>query len=388
MNRRTEAGDDRLDRIIERWMSDDAPPRAPDHLLAEMRVAASAQGQGAGGAMKGTLAALAAAAVVLLAVLLGTGLPGLLDRGEVGTDPSPSPSRAASISASPTPDTPSPAPTATPSPSATAEAGPGEPLMSFTPACDVTPPVLVPATTVMEDGRVVWQAEDRRHLVRRLTSHGLAQLREEVRATGLFTASATYELERRPGTPEPPGHGVCVWSFAWSDGDAPTVEVRSVQWLGDEEEAAYYEPSPERETLDALAERLREPERIDEDAWAEPVAAPYEPHAYLVLAALSVPQLATEGAPDLDEVAWPFESAPDAFGTPTGGQPAYRCGVADAGQVRELADQLAAAGLEQFSGAPSGATVLLPWVARDASVDVSIWPVMPDGRPTCESIGE
>ena len=88
--------------------------------------------------------------------------------------------------------------------------------MSFTPRCDAVPSVVHPATTVLEDGRVIWRTDDGSFVVRQLTPESLADFQERVRSTGLFGHSAAYALERLPGA-EPPGHGLCVWGFTWSD---------------------------------------------------------------------------------------------------------------------------------------------------------------------------
>lgn len=384
MNRRTDSTDDSaLDRVLSRWMHDEAPARAPDRLIDDVRVAASATRQGhAGPRMRFALGALAAAAVVALAVVAVGRLPGLID--EVGSGPSPTASPSASAAA---PTASEAAPSETPAPSASQSippTGAGDSLLTFTPSCDVVPPVLVPATTIVEDGRAVWRDENGAYHVRQLSSVGLEQLRAEIDGTGLFETSGNYELVRRQDAPEPPGHGVCVWTFAWSDGDSPTVDVASVGWLGDEEEAAYYEPSPERRALDDLAQQLMDPEAwFTDDDWLQPAAAPFEPDRYLVTAGVFGPEAATEGAPDIDTVSWPFADAPDAFGVPTGSVPASRCAAADAAAVEQLAADLATSGLDQFSGPLSGSSAILPWAARVASVEVSVWPVMPDSSPGC-----
>lgn len=337
-------------------------------------------------------ALLTTVALVALAVLAVTQLPQF-----AAADPTPEPSVTASPSTSPSPTAaPSPSESEAPSPSPSVETGelptgPADAVMSFTPRCDVVPPVLVPATTVLEDGRVIWRTDDGQLVVRQLTSESLDDFREQVRSTGLVETSASYRLERRPGTAEPPGHGVCVWGFVWNDGDGADVELSSVMWLGDEEEATYYEPAPERETLHALAEQLMDPTSwYGDDGWVQPAAVAFEPETYLVLAAVTVPQLATQGAPDLDEVSWPFDEPPDEFGVEYGvADPPSRCDVAATDAVAALAAELADSGLEQFEAAPFfGVGVALPWAAQGAAVDFTFWPVLPDGRPPCQPAGE
>jgi hypothetical protein len=154
-------------------------------------------------------------------------------------------------------------------------------------------------------------------------------------------------------------------------------------WFGDEEESAYYEPSPERLALHQLAIDIQDPEAwIDPSGWEDSEAVPFVPVTYLVLAGVTSPQLPTEGAPDVDAVTWPFDQEPDAFGEPVG-DARQRCAIADAAAIEVLAAELAAAGLEQFEGVPNGANVTLPWGSRDAALDLFIYPQMPDGEPPC-----
>ncbi len=261
--------------------------------------------------------------------------------------------------------------------------------MSFVARCDAVPPVVVPSTTVLEDGRVVWRTDDGTYVVRQLTPDSLADFRERVRSTGLFEQSGRFEVERLPGA-EPPGHGACLWGFTWSEGGGEAVEVSSVNWQGDEEEETYYQPAPERRTLDELARQLMDPEAWYDDAgWVQPEAVPFEPHQYLVLASVTLPQFATEGAPDFDDISWPFDAPPDQFGVEFGfGDPPTRCDVVDAAAAEALAEELAATGLEQFETRPlSGAGAALPWAARNAAVSFTFWPSLPDGRPGCASGG-
>ena len=259
--------------------------------------------------------------------------------------------------------------------------------MSFRASCDVVPPINVPETTVLTDGRVIWFDGEGGLLVRQLTPASLADFTEQVRSTGLFEASGHYALERRPGTPEPPGHGLCVWAFTWNDG-GDDAEVVSIMWLGEQEESMYYEPAPERKVLHELATQLQEPTAwYGEDGWVQPEAVAYEPQEYLVLAGVGPIQMAAQGAPDLEDVSWPFDEPPDAFGVQFGfAEPPARCGIADAEAIEALAAELTAAGLEQFNASPFfGHGVALPWRAEGLAVDFSLWPVLPDGRPTCET---
>jgi hypothetical protein len=296
--------------------------------------------------------------------------------------PTPSPLGSATPELTPTPSSePSSEPTGLPTGSADA-------VMSFTAACDAVPEVNVPVSTVLTDRRVVWRGDDGRLLVRQLTPESLDELKEQVRSTGLFEESGQYDLVRRPGTPDPPGHGLCIWSFTWRDEESTDdVKVVSVQWLGDEEESAYFEPSPERKALDDLAHQLMDlPNSYGDDGWEQPAAVPYLPEEYLVLVTADSPGQATEGAPDFDEVTWPFDLPPDEVGVAYGlSEPPMRCAVASAEAIATLVTEIGPAGLEPpfyFFGAG------LPWQARDAVVSFGLWPVLPDGRPSCQPNGD
>lgn len=395
MTRRPTPDASDLDALVSRRLSVRAPVAAPPHLLdrAMARVAETPQGHST---PRRVLPWLAAAAVIALAVLVGMQVPALLDR-TVGTNPSPTPGATTSPAAptetaSPTDGpmpTEEPTPTdPTPTESAATGLGPDDTLLSFVRQCDVLPPIVGPTTTVLGDGRVIWpQMESVQGpsvlSERTLGDAGIDRLIAEIRDNGLFETDAVYRHERRPGTPEPPGHGLCVYDFIWHADDEP-VHVSSTMWLGDEEEETYYEPAPERRALDDLARRLADPESwFDADEWAEAAATPFEPDSYLVLARLfDGAQLATLGAPDIDEVSWPFAEPPHAFGDelPQG----MRCGVAPAADAERLAAELAAAGMEQFERPADGPMLTLPWAARDSAVEILLHPQRPDGEPPCE----
>ena len=377
---------DRFDDQLTENLRTDAPHVAPTGLLdATMSRIADTPQRGGSWLGSPVVRLLAAAAVLVLAVVAGTQLPGLIGRGDVGDTVSPSPSASPSTSPS-APASPSSAPSA--EPTGTPIAGdPDETLLGFIALCDVLPPVIGPSVSILNDGRVIWNRlnEDQTVTlsVRRLNAQGLAQVTDAVTGTGLFETDGAYDLVRRPDTPDPPGHGLCRWVFDWTGG-AEAVQVESTMWLGDEEESAFYEPAPERFTLHELAVDVQDPEAwIDPAGWKDPEAAPFAPASYLVLASVTIPEIATEGAPDVDSVTWPFDQQADAFGEPVGeGQ--QRCGIADAEAVEQLAAELSAAGLEQFEGVPNGATVTLPWASRNAALDLFIHPQRPGGEPPCD----
>ena len=382
-----------INELLAQRFGADAPAEAPSWILPAVQDRIN-RTQQRGGRMPTIVAGLlAAAAVVLLAVATAVIVPQLLNRG-VGVDPSPS---AAPESVAPSPSgepstAPSVEPSATPQPSpSTPAVDPDAVILEVTSICDVTPPVIMPAIIVTGDGRVVWQAtrDDgpaTEYRVRTLSADGLAELHDRLRSTGLFDESARYEVESLPDV-EPPGMGGCLQTFVHAADGADPVVVESGAWYGDELEEQYFVPSPERRTLNELLDALRDPEgMLGDDAWTDERAT-FAPDRYMVVAVSTVPELVTEGAPDVDEITWPFDEGPDAFGEEiTSGAGTGRCGIADATRVRTLADELAAAGLDQFAGDLMGVGATLPWASQGVALDVAIWPVIVDGAPACDDV--
>lgn len=379
---------DRFDDMVAERLRADAPRGAPPGLMDATLSRIDATPQPRRGWWGGTLPRLlAAAAVIALAVLLGTQLPGLLNR-PVGTDASPSASASPSLEPSPSPSA-APSVSATPTPTSTpgSAVGPDETLLSLVRRCDVLPPIVGPHTTVLGDGRVIWPRQISPEAipslsVRRLNDDGLTRLIDEITGSGLFTTDAMYQHKRRAGTPEPPGHGGCVYDFDWM-GAPDAVHVTSSMWFGDEEEGTYYEPAPERKALDAIAQHLVDPEAwFTSDEWVDSEAVAFEPPSYLVVVRV-IPgsTLATEGAPDVDAISWPFAEPPDAFGDEFAD--GARCAVAEAAAVQTLAAELALAGMEQFDHPADGPSISLPWSARNAVVELTLYAQRPDGEPPC-----
>jgi hypothetical protein len=240
----------------------------------------------------------------------------------------------------------------------------------------------------MADGTVIWKpipppTESGSLVTRTLTSDGLAELRNRIFGSGLLERSATYELEQRPGTPEPPGRGVCVHTFTAGSGEEQVV-ITSVEWLGDEEESAYYQPAPERQQLDELSQALRDPESlVAEDAWAG-AASPYVGADYqLVLTPYrDAPPYDTT---DISEIPLPLQGPLDEFGTETGGsrEPVTRCGVIPADQAAAIVDALTANGFGEV-GLDRATVGSLDWADGNGTADLFLMPRMPDGYPECE----
>jgi hypothetical protein len=376
--------EDRFDDLIRERLRASAPNEAPARVLegTMSRISETPQrGRGWFGGTAGRL--LAAAAVLLIAIVAGTQLAGIINR-PVGTSQTPLPS----ATETPLPSLAAPSATVAPSPSPSDAEADGLLLRIGAGGGGPTSPVdQVPWLSIMDDGTVVWSPaptgpEAETLLVRRLTPDGLADLTALIFDAGLLSESAAHELEPRPGAPEPPGRGVLVYEFTSGIGD-DLATITSVQWLGDEEEETYYQPSPERRALDELARALRDPESlVGADAWEGP-AQPYVAADYqLVL----MPQRDAPpyGNPDIADLPLAYDGPIDEFGEAAGGpgEPLTRCGVI----TREEAAGIVAVfdagdfGEVGMDRATSGG---LDWAAGNGTVDVFLLPRMPDGFPEC-----
>lgn len=386
---------DEFDDLVTARLRAAAPQEAPAHLMDFIidRVSATPQrGRGPFAWLGSPGLRLASAAVVLAAaVIAGIQFGGLFDR-QTGADPSPSSSASAAPSGTSPSASGSEAPSSPPSPSvAPSDAAAAEELVLRVKFGGGTffGPDLMPEFALMADGTVVWlplqtSVENPPTLVtRQLTGDGLAELRELIFARGYLDESATYELEPRPDAGDPPGHGVGIYTFTAESADGEPVVVTSVQWLGDAEESAYYQPAPEREALDALAQQLRDPESLlDADAWAGP-ARGYEAPDYLLVLRLT-PNVSPFNGTDASEIRWPFDGPLDAFGEEAGQVIGARCalvtGDAAGAIVADLQDAGGLAGMAMASSAS------LDWAEGNGTVDVFLIPRMPDGFPTCEDV--
>ena len=381
---------DRFDDQLTEHLRTDAPREAPAGLLdATISRIADTPQRGGGWLARPAGRLLAAAAVLLLAVVAGTQLAGLLGRG-VGDDPSPSQSVAPTTSQSANPSAsdaiPSAAATTEPSTSPVAD-DVLELRIVFLGGGPTYPTHLLPWLSLMADGTLIWQpvagaSESPSLVTRTLTEVGMADLREHIFGSGLLNVSATHELEPLPGA-NPPGRGVGVYTFTTGDGDGQ-IAVSSVQWLGDEEESTYYQPAPEREELDALAQRLRNPESLlGADAWAAP-ARPYEGVNYQLWLTphRDVPPFDTA---DASQIPWPFDGPLDQFGEVSGSQPPVtRCGTISRDEAAAIIGALAALDYSPV-GLDRGTSGAVDWAEGNGTAEFTILPLMPDGYPPCEA---
>jgi hypothetical protein len=379
---------DQFDDLVAGHLRTTAPHTAPARVLdaALDRIAETPQhGSGWRHGRAGGL--LAVAAVVALAVIAGTQLAGLID-GPVGTDPSMSPSAAPLESLAPSPSAEPSAAPASPVPTEPATSGDASLLRVLTLGGPTDPVSMLPGFVVTEDGTAIWRpvsdTDFAGYLTRKLTADGLAELRDIAFGDGLLDADATYVLEPLPDA-EPPGHGGFEHTFTVGEG-ADQVVVTSFGWLGAEEEAAYYEPSPERRALDGLANALRDPEALlGEDAWAGPAATYEAPDYLLVLAPLGG---GPYGNPDISEIPLPLDGPLSVFGVPYGdAAPTARCAVITGDQAAAVVEALTTLGVaEENSVGMDRATVAsLDWAEGRGTVDLSLLPRVPGDYPDCDA---
>lgn len=254
----------------------------------------------------------------------------------------------------------------------------GTPILTLRYGCEMVPPINPPATTVMDDG---WVLTTRRGgmgsgwIVRRLTTSGLDAIRQDVLGSPYLQASARYEPQRLPGA-EPPGHGACLYTFT-IPGEGEGVVVESIGWFGDEEERAFYQPSPERKALDGLARNLIDIDAVLGNEDWEGRGLPYLATEY-VIELVDGSEPAPDGSPTIDPAALGLGDL-DAFGDPRG---VGRCGVATRAQAFEFARVINAAApdsvwLDNLS--------YMNFTTGDGWIGANMAPRFPGGEADCQS---
>lgn len=253
--------------------------------------------------------------------------------------------------------------------------------LSFSSITDVVPPAELPQLTVLEDGTVIvadflsdWEG----FKVRRLTPPGYERFRSEILSSPLLTHAGVYEPVPRPDTgDQAPGHGMSIYAFTVGSGTDAFV-VTSSSWFGDEEEAAFYLPSPERKELDALAQRLRQlRQHVADDEWADADARPYVAADFLLWVG-ERPDAAAPGAPPLPTVDLGIGPLDD-FGAV---MPRGRCGSIGLADALGIVWRLRLAGVDASAAGPIQAMIDLD--GRPTAVFLS--PRTPAGLPQCDDI--
>jgi hypothetical protein len=278
--------------------------------------------------------------------------------------------------------TPVPTPVATRGPEESAAPAPVGLLIRLTSCSHTCGPE--PGTTILDDGRVIWQDADLRPREARLTAAALQRVRDELDASGVLDADADVQAELRPGA-EPVGRGATLYRFERLIG-----ELRVVVTSGDPgdyaDEPDLWVIPPQMAALAGLAAKLRDPIAwLGPDALVEPAQA-FEPAHYLVLIDLFPEVGAQPGLDaDADDVRWPFGRPIEGVGEPadaTGAGLGTRCLVIDAADAVATADAEQAAGAERSFGSWIS-SVEYDWRRADGFVIVSMTPLLPHETGSC-----
>jgi hypothetical protein len=251
--------------------------------------------------------------------------------------------------------------------------------------------------SVYDDGRILTPgpaayeySEDAWLIVRWLTQEGVDALANTVVDTGLFEESGSYQPVLLPGV-EPPGRGGAGYTVT-ALRDAEYVTVGWTSMFGDDE--LYYEPSPEREELDALgAELVALDDWLPQDAWLPGETCPYEPQMYRVIVTAPQPWGGSlDDLPaDIADITWPLGGDFLAWGEPfsnPGSDPDIdgRCGVVTRAEAMNLVDELLAAGVEGPASLAEAKRYLSLRLGDRAGVqihDVTLEGLLPEAPTDC-----
>lgn len=254
--------------------------------------------------------------------------------------------------------------------------------------CDVSlrsmgTPVVPADVTLTADGRVLLL----NGVARQLSPSGVTRVQQDVLRLPALQTSASYDLELRPGVSDPPGHGICSNAFTVGEGAARVV-VSAVNRQSDDEEAAFWAPSPERFALDELAIHLLDIETwLGPAAWTEPVGRRYVGNSY----EFWLDRAGETPPPDVDAqsvsgVAWPFDGPIEQFGRAIGPS---RCGYLDLGQAFETLRLMRAQGVTTYPFFSSREDLWLDGFGSGNFTTDAGWftfwltPRSPDGYPAC-----
>jgi hypothetical protein len=202
--------------------------------------------------------------------------------------------------------------------------------------------VLTPTPRPSESGDGSWM------VARRLSALGVVLLVNEVRHSGLFGHSASYNPIALPGVPGP---GFGGGGYRITIGSGP--EAVTVSWTAlfpnDEQ---YFEPSPERAALDPLGARMIDFDSwLPDDGWADRDSCTVEALRFRVF--IDAQLYGGEQAdlpPDIADVPWPLGGDLLSWGAEVGYQPPNepyhieRCGIASRADASQLVGELRSAG--------------------------------------------
>ncbi len=293
----------------------------------------------------------------------------------------PSPSRSAPPpTASPRFPTPVPTVPGTPEPSPSEAAPPTGLVVRLTTCSDTCGPAA--GTTILDDGRIIWEAIENRATESQLTPEALQQVIDAL-AVPELDADADYQAELRPGA-EPVGRGATLHRLEVLRGDRQVVVTFGDPVSYSDEPDLWIIP-PEMTALGAIANQLRDPVSWLGQASFTEDPRPFEPDRYLVVIDL-FPQVGDDLGfdTDVDAVDWPFGGPIEGAGEPVEAAGGFgsRCLLVTA----ELAAAVIAA--EEAAGAHRQrrlwlSTVEYRWRRADGFVQVSILPVLPYEQGSC-----
>lgn len=254
----------------------------------------------------------------------------------------------------------------------------GELVLRYEVFGHVSPAVSMPLVTVMDDRRVIMGDGSTGWSLWHLTDAGFDRLSQDVLESPYLQTSAEYEPVLQEGVTEGPAHGAGLYLFTIGTEGEPIV-VRSVQWFGEAEEAAFFVPSPERRALEGVATGLNTlDEALGEDAWVgDPLT--YVGDRYMVWVGRGSGE-EPPGTPQVDAGAvLETTSLGNLDDLPTG----LACADITLAEAFELARLLRGPDSRLDVDRYSYAT----FATDDAWFSVSLSPKTPDGFPGCADVG-
>lgn len=252
------------------------------------------------------------------------------------------------------------------------------------------PPVLTLSVEIMSDGQVVMGGDPNPWTSRSLTAAGLDQVGQEVLEAPLLQASGDYSAEAIPRSDPVIGMTPPTWTFTIGGGSDPVV-VTSDAWFGDEAEAMYFVPSPERKELDRLADLLASvSDWVTADGWASADWAAYEATGYLLWVTVTVASdlvPVPDGLPSIVGAAWPFDGPIEEFGDVVATNLSTgRCGYLDSSQATDLVTILTDLGIDPPTISRVDSQTPVNLATEAGYVGLYLSPRTVDGFPTCADV--
>jgi hypothetical protein len=239
-----------------------------------------------------------------------------------------------------------------------------------------------PGTTVLDDGRIVWENVENRATESRLTPEALQGVVDALAVPELET-DGDYQARLRPGA-EPAGRGATLYRLeVLRDGRRVVATFGDPRSYADEPDL--WVIPPEMTVLGDIAVRLQDPVAwLGQASFTEP-PVPYEADRFLVLIDL-FPEVGEppEFDADADDVDWPFGGPIEAAGEPVdlAGGFGTRCLVITADVARAVVAAEAAAGAHRQPDLWLS-SVEYRWRRADGFVQVRILPVLPHEEGSC-----